>query len=220
MQKETKQLIIICIMIIILGISLYLQNNISNIENEIIIIENDTILVVEDTAESIEYIEGVEVEVVPRGTPQSVIDTAMKYKNIIDFDGKKSEANIQRFLKSTGLSGNQPYCQAYVYYCFSNNNITEFKTALANGYYTSLKNKYGSSRGKVANTYGLICWKYPNSSSGHIGFILRKTIGNRVKTLEGNTSGEAIYKGKKGVFEKQRLVGDLGGMKLRGVVQI
>jgi len=219
-MRETMQLVIISVMIIILAISLYYYNDNLIIENEIIIIENDTILVVEDTTESIVYIEGIEVEVVPRGTSQSVIDTAMQYKNIIDFDGKKSEENIQRFLKSTGLSGNQHYCQAFVYYCFNANNISEFRTAVANNYYTSLKKEYGASRGNVASKYGLIVWKYPDSNSGHIGFILRKTIGNRIKTLEGNTGGEQLYAGKKGVFEKQRLVGDIGAMKLRGIVQL
>jgi AMMECR1 domain-containing protein len=71
----------------------------------------------------------------------------------------------------------------------------------------------------------LIVWKYPNSSSGHIGFILKKTGTRYVKTLEGNTSWDNSspdgrnFAGKKGVFVKIRRIDKLGKMELRGVVQ-
>ena len=124
-----------------------------------------------------------------------------------------------------GLKGNQPYCQAFVYYCHKVNGVSEFKTGLANGYYTSLKNKYGAKSGEVQNRFGLIVWKYPSSNSGHIGFILKRVNVRYVKTLEGNTSWDNSspdgrnFSGKKGVFIKQRRLDKLGSMNLRGVVQ-
>jgi hypothetical protein len=165
------------------------------------------------------------VEIVNRPMPQEVIDTALSYKNLIDFDGKKSDKTIQKFLKSVGLFGSQPYCMAFVYYCHSVNEIKEFKTGLANGYYSSLKKKYGYKNGKVENKIGLIVWKYANSVSGHIGFVLCRVKVGYVQTIEGNTSWDnsspdgRIYAGKKGVFVKIRKLGKLGNMQLRGVVQ-
>ena len=73
MQKESKQLIIILLMIIVLIVDVYLQSKKTNIENSTIIIENDTVVIVEDTLETINYIDGVEVEIVPRVVPQAVI---------------------------------------------------------------------------------------------------------------------------------------------------
>lgn len=165
------------------------------------------------------------VEIVPYSIPQAVIDTALTYKNTIDIGNKKNTATIRKFLASAGLKAGQPYCQAFVYYCFKANGYQDFKTGLANGYYASLKKKYGFYDGNVANKCGLIVWKYPNSSSGHIGFILKKLSKNYVKTLEANTSFDnsspdgRLYKGKKGVFVKVRKLGNLGKMKLRGIVQ-
>ena len=161
-----------------------------------------------------------EVEIVFRSMPLAVIDTALSYRNLIDVGGKKTDANIQRFLKSVGLKGNQPYCQAFVYYCHAVNDYTEFKTGLANGYYTSLKNKYGSAKGKITDKKGLIVWKYNNSSRGHIGFILGSPRVGYVLTLEGNTSWDdsspdgRVYAGKKGIFIKQRKIGILKRCRL------
>ena len=169
-----------------------------------------------------------QVEIVNRPMHSAVIDTALNYQNLIDVGGKKTDTNIQKFLKSVGLSGEQPYCQAFVYYCHSVNGIAEFKTGLANGYYSSLKKKYGVGTRhavSVENKQGIICWKYPNSSKGHDGFILNVPIAGYVRTLEGNTSYDnssvdgRLYSGKKGVFSKIRRVGRLGQMKLRGIIQ-
>ena len=166
-----------------------------------------------------------DIEIINRSMPDSVIDTALSYRNLIDIGGNKSDKTIQNFLKSVGLKGRHPYCQAFVYYCHKVNGHNEFRTGLANGYYSSLKKKYGFRNGKLENKEGLIVWKYANNSSGHIGFILKKINVNYVKTLEGNTSWDAtspdgrIYAGKQGVFIKQRKIGKLGGMELRGVVQ-
>jgi len=149
----------------------------------------------------------------------------MLYKNLIDVGGNKTAKEIQKFLNSVGLKGNQPYCQAFVYYCHKVNGYADFRTGLANGYYASLKRKYGSFRGTVENKQGLIVWKYPNSVSGHIGFILRIPRNGYVQTLEGNTSWDnsspdgRVYAGKKGVFVKQRKIGKLGAMELRGIIQ-
>ena len=157
--------------------------------------------------------------------PANVIDTAMNYRNLIDVGNKKTAKEIQKFLHSVGLKGNQPYCQAFVYYCHFVNGITEFKTGLANGYYASLKKKYGSTKGKVENKQGVIVWKYPNSVNGHDGFMLRIVRAGYVQTLEGNTSWDnsspdgRVYAGKKGIFVKIRKLGKLGQMELRGIIQ-
>ena len=166
-----------------------------------------------------------DVEIVNRSLPDGVIDTALSYRNLIDVGGNKSDKTIQKFLKSVGLKGDQPYCQAFVYYCHKVNGYNDFKTGLANGYYNSLKKKYGFRNGRIENKQGVIVWRYGNSSSGHIGFIVKKKDVSYVQTIEGNTSWDAtspdgrVYAGKKGVFVKMRKIGKLGGMDLRGVVQ-
>lgn len=224
---EKIKLILVSISFIILCLALYFQSRteVQNDNNTILTADSAVIL---DTIFESEYTKNessFEVEIVPRSTPQAVIDTALRYKNVVDFDGKKTEPIIQKFLKSVGLSGNQPYCQAFVYYCHLVNGITEFRTGLANGYYNSVKKKYGDFRGRVQNKQGVIVWKEVETDRGHTAFITRLSIGNRIKTIEGNTSYDKsstdarIYAGMTGVYEKQRLIGDNGKQKLRGVIQ-
>ncbi len=165
-------------------------------------------------------------EVVSFYIPSSVIDTAKRYINVVE-SGNNNGKEINKFLNSVSLAPGNPYCQAFIYYCMSQNGIKDFKTGLANGYYSSMKNKYGFTKKEVLNKYGIVVWKYPNSNSGHIGFLLNRE-GNTpyIHTLEANTSFDdsspdgRIYKGKQGIFRKRRrLDTKLGGMSLRGIIQ-
>ena len=164
------------------------------------------------------------VEIVGYPIPPAVIDTALSYQNVIEI-GNNRGAMADKFNKKAGVVAGSPWCQSFVYYCMSANGLSEFKTAHANTYYNNLKKKYGAKQGNIANKIGIITWKYPNSSSGHIGFILKQQMPQYVHTIEGNTSWDntspdgRLYAGKQGVFIKIRRIGKLGTMDLRGVVQ-
>lgn len=164
------------------------------------------------------------IEIVNYTIPSSVIDTALSYKNVIEV-GNNRGVLVDRFNNISGASLGSPWCQSYVYSSMSANGLVAFRTAHANTYYNNFRRKYGAIDGKVSNRFGIITWKYPSSSNGHTGFILKVVSSNYVQTIEGNTSCDnsspdgRLYAGKQGVFVKLRRLGKLGSMELRGVIQ-
>jgi hypothetical protein len=166
------------------------------------------------------------IELINYKVPDSVIDTALKYKNVLEVGNNKG-LEVKMFLQSVGLPEGNPYCQAFVYYCMSQNAIKIGRTGLANGYYNYFRNRYGrKDTVSIKNSIGIIVWKYKKNNSGHTGFILKKVGKNYIITLEGNTSFDdsspdgRVFAGRQGVFQKiRRWDKPLGQMLVRGVIQ-
>ena len=137
----------------------------------------------------------------------AVIDTASSYVGVKEKTGSNDGKEVEMFLNSVGLKKGNPWCQAFIYYCFKANYKkppiprsamaqSSFNYALKHGIKTPLVLKPGD----------LIIWKKASSWSGHVGLIDSVGKGGWVQTIEGNTSNGKTGSQREGngVFKRLR----------------
>lgn len=148
-----------------------------------------------------------------------------------ELTGNNDGPKISKILESVGIYNPAPYCQAYVYYCFSEARyiigkcgvLVEIpipKSAVAQSSFNYAKSK-GLKTNYSPQVNDLIVWKYSNSWAGHTERIYKVLDKGNVLTVGANTSnglsgsqreGNGIYKRKRNVKHP------IGRMKLRGLV--
>ena len=144
-------------------------------------------------------------------------------------ENKNNSGEVEKYLKSAGLSKGQPYCAAGQYYCFAEavrilhlpvQLIPIKKTGNANqmfehGIQNEIKSKY------VLSKHDLIVWRKGKSKRGHIERVIIPGKAGWATTVGFNVRIYAPYKYKyvEGVFIMQRnIYHPLNRMKVRGII--
>ena len=148
-----------------------------------------------------------------------------------ELTGNNDGEKISLILASVGIYRPAPYCQAYVYFCFSEARyiigkcgvLVEIpipKNAVAQSSFNYAKSN-GIKTLYTPKIDDLIVWKFSNSWSGHTERIYKVLDKGNVLTVGANTSnglsgsqreGNGIYKRKRNVKHP------IGRMKIRGLV--
>lgn len=159
---------------------------------------------------------------------------AIKQIGVIEKTGKNDGIEVERYLKSVGLTKGYPYCMAGQYYCYSeavkklaknqiivNNPIP--RSALANKVFDVAKSKKNKVKYK-AKRHDFIVWRTPKKSTGHVERIIKIDRGGWVETVAFNTTSPVLlndnnHRDGGGVYlRKRNILQPLGQMQIRGLV--
>lgn len=130
---------------------------------------------------------------------------------------------IETWQRAVGIHRGDPYCAAFQSYSFvvcsqTGEGLPFHPTPLANGIFSDCARHGTPSRGYAAGD--LIVWKHANTTSGHIGRVVKILKDGFVRTCEANTSsGTGNQRDGDGVYLRTRNVRlPLSRMYLRGFV--
>lgn len=147
------------------------------------------------------------------------IENLIKYQNFnmtkkaIDFAKTQSHVRevktnsspeIDKYLKSVGLSPGLAWCTAFLYYCYSQvaKRHPYPKTGLVHEAYKGLKNYH--IKKPVDNSLFFID---TGSYRGHAGFVI-SVKGEKIITIEGNTNDKGSREGN-GVYIRERSISSI-----------
>jgi peptidoglycan hydrolase-like protein with peptidoglycan-binding domain len=145
----------------------------------------------------------------------TVISIAMTQVLVRELTNKNDGIDVEKYLKAVGLGKGYAWCMAFVYWCFLeaskklNINCPVPKTAgVLDCYNKALK--YRVIKPEIGSQFIMDFGK----GQGHTG-IVTKVVGNRIFTIEGNTSADPSYAGEdregNGVFERNRAISSIKG---------
>ena len=119
--------------------------------------------------------------------------------------GNNDGLQVEMYLNSVGLSKGDPWCAAYVSWCFQQNKINNPKSGYSPYWFLSnVIYKRGKTSEIVfpkASVFGI--WFESKGRVAHVGFIDRDK-GKEVVTVEGNTNGGGSRDGD-GIYRRIRL---------------
>lgn len=148
-----------------------------------------------------------------------------------ELTGNNDGEIIAFILASVGIYRPAPYCQAYVYFCFSEAryiigkcgvlvDIPIPKSGVAQSSFNYAK-KNGIKTNYTPKVNDLMVWKYSNSWAGHTERIFEVLDKGTVLTVGANTSNglNGSQREGNGIFKRKRNVKHpIGRLKLRGLV--
>jgi hypothetical protein len=132
-----------------------------------------------------------------------VAETYQSFLHVREATGRNDGAEVKMFLAVTGFKEGNPWCAAFVAYCFTVNDINNPKSAWSPSWFpkhavidlNKIKPEQADVFGLYFNNLGRIA---------HVGFVDRwPRSGDYFFTVEGNTNNAGSREGD-GVYEKRR----------------
>ena len=140
------------------------------------------------------------------------IKIAQSYIGTTELTGHNDGVNVEKFLRSVGLSKGNPWCAAFVSNCLIEAGVREpsIRTALARKFITKQSIKASDVLiGKVNIKPGtIVVWQKGNTVFGHVGFIEKQIDKQNFITIEGNTSSgiKGSQSDGDGVYRRSRAI--------------
>lgn len=121
--------------------------------------------------------------------------------------GKNDGEQVEKYLRSVGLSKGYPWCAAFVNYCLTETGAKTCKSAWVPSWFPPHRIVYRQGRELQrvplrGDTFGI--WFTKMRRLAHIGFVHTWGDGKYVTTIEGNTGPDGGRDGD-GVYRKYRL---------------
>lgn len=156
------------------------------------------------------------------------LDSARTQIGVHEAANRNDGPRIRLYLAAVGLSEGNPYCAAFVVWCFraasdaiaGRPTIPIRRTALASAIYADAR-KRGRADSSGVHAGDLVVWKFSRTINGHVGRIDSVGRAGWVATIEANTSSGArgSQRDGGGVYRRRRnLRYPLGRMPLYGLV--
>ena len=119
--------------------------------------------------------------------------------------GRNDGAQVESYLKVTGLNAGYAWCAAFVGWCFDKAGVKAVKSAYAPAWFANSKVIWKQGKGqqpKQSDVFGI--WFSNKKRIAHVGFVDSWGV-KEVITVEGNTNEAGSREGD-GVYRKRRLV--------------
>ena len=162
-----------------------------------------------------------------------LVEVASKYVGVKEIGDNRGEM-VEKFQKAVdGKAQGESWCLSYVFYCIKEvdsafdelamQTLKERHTLFETEHCITLWDKNKDKRIDKPFPGCLIVWQFYKdnkpTSLGHVG-IVKEVVGEKVKTIEGNTSSsESVDREGGGVFEKlRRIKVDEGPMRVLGFI--
>ena len=137
--------------------------------------------------------------------PKSLQDVYLSQLHVREATGNNDGTDVEKYLASTGLPKGNPWCAAFVHWCFEQVHIPNKVTAWS----PSAENKdniiFKMRQFKEEPQTGDVVTFYYSSLGriGHTGFYNRRISDVAYESVEGNTNGAGSRDGN-GVYRKIR----------------